>query len=132
MRAKDNRIKVRFHLGAGEHYQHWKIEYPDGVVKFIDPSKENLVMIGCQLHNRKGTAKSIHVGGEKVVCAWVWCKHLSFGIFDDTDFNKLVIKFNPRVLPNWVDESGNNLDNTEYSIIQSHGNKLNAYISIYK
>ena len=36
--AKDTRTKVRFHLGAGEHYKHWKIEYPNGDYQFIDPN----------------------------------------------------------------------------------------------
>lgn len=128
MRTKDNRIKVRFNLGAGKHFKHWKIEYPNGEVKFVDPSKENLVMIGCQLHNQKGTAAGIHAGGEKVVCAWILCEHLSFGIFDETDYNKLVIKFNPRVLPYWVNDEGDNLDKREFGIIQSEGKNLFAYL----
>jgi hypothetical protein len=127
MRAKDNRIKVRFHLGAGEHYQHWKIEYPDGVVKFINPNDINFTMIGCQLHNRKGTAKSIHVGGEKVVCAWVWCEAIHFGNIPDNKFNGLPIRYNPRVEPNWVDVLGQNVDNQKYGVIQSYGKNLFVY-----
>ena len=29
MRNK-GKIRVRFHLGSGKHYKHWKIEYPNG------------------------------------------------------------------------------------------------------
>lgn len=127
MKAKEKRIKVRFHLGAGEHYQHWKIEYPDGVVKFIDPSDINFTMIECQLHNRKGTAKSIHVGGEKVVCAWVWCKSIHFGNIPDNKFKGLPLKYNPRVEPNWVDVLGQNVDGQKYGVIQTYGKNLFAY-----
>lgn len=123
MGKKDNRIKVRFHLGAGEHYKHWKIEYPNGDYQFINPEKQNMVLYDCQLHNRKGTAAGIHKGGEKVVCAWVWCESISMRYMTDKGIE---VSYNPRVYPNWMCE-GKVADNWKFDKLQTVGNKLIAY-----
>ena len=123
MKTKDNRTKVRFHLGAGEHFKHWKIEYPNGDYQFINPAEQNMVLHGCQLHNRKGTAAGIHAGGEKVVCAWVWCESISMRYMTDKG---IPVSYNPRVYPYWVHE-GKNADNMRFEKIQTIGNKLIAY-----
>jgi hypothetical protein len=123
MAKKDNRIKVRFHLGAGEHYKHWKIEYPNGDYQFINPEKQNMVLHGCQLHNRKGTAASIHAGGEKVVCAWVWCDEVRMRFMTDKGVE---VSYNPRVYPNWM-YNGQVADNWKFDRLQTVGNKLIAY-----
>lgn len=123
MAKKDNRIKVRFHLGAGEHYQHWKIEYPNGDYQFINPEKHNMVLHGCQLHNRKGTAARINAGGEKVVCAWVWCDEVRMRFMTDKGVE---VSYNPRVYPHWMC-NGENADNWKFDRLQTVGNKLIAY-----
>jgi hypothetical protein len=120
MGKKDNRVKVRFHLGAGEHYKHWKIEYPNGDYQFINPEKQNMVLHGCQLHNRKGTAEGIHAGGEKVVCAWVWCDEVRMYSLTSTG---VPVSYNPRVYPHWMYE-GMNADNMTFDRLQTIGNKL--------
>ena len=123
MKAKDNRTKVRFHLGAGEHYKHWKIEYPNGDYQFIDPEKQNMVLYNCQLHNRKGTATRINSGGEKVVCAWVWCESISMWFMTDKGIE---VYYNPRVYPHWMC-NGENADNWKFDKLQTVGDKLIAY-----
>jgi hypothetical protein len=123
MGKKDNRIKVRFHLGAGEHFKHWKIEYPNGDYQFINPAEQNMVLYDCQLHNRKGTAAGIHAGGEKVVCAWVWCKSISMWFMADKGIE---VSYNPRVYPHWMCD-GKNADNWKFDKLQTVGNKLIAY-----
>ena len=120
MKTKDNRTKLRFHLGAGEHYQHWKIEYPNGDYQFINPNDFNMVLHDCQLHNRKGTAAGIHKGGEKVVCAWVWCKDITMRLISDKG---LPVTYNPRVHPHWMFE-GQNADNMTFDRLQTVGDKL--------
>jgi hypothetical protein len=121
--AKDNRTKVRFHLGAGKNFMHWKIEYPNGDYQFIDPNTTNMVLYGCQLHNQKGTAKRINEGGEKVVCAWVWCDWIRMNSMTDKG---TPVTYNPRVQPNWMFE-GQNADNMRFERLQTLGNKLIAY-----
>jgi hypothetical protein len=120
MAKKDNRIKVRFHLGAGEHYKHWKIEYPNGDYQFINPAEQNMVLSGCQLHNRKGTAAGIHAGGEKVVCAWVWCDEVRMYSLTTTG---VPVSYNPRVYPHWM-YNGQNADNMTFDRLQTVGDKL--------
>ena len=120
MGKKDNRVKVRFHLGAGEHYKHWKIEYPNGDYQFINPEKQNMVLHGCQLHNRKGTAAGIHAGGEKVVCAWVWCDEVRMRFITDKG---QPVSYNPRVYPHWM-YNGQNADNMTFDRLQTVGDKL--------
>lgn len=124
--GKTKRIKVRFHLGAGKHFMHWKIEYPNGDIKFINPAEFNFTMFECQLHNRPKTATGIHAGGEKVVCAWIWCEAVVFANFKDKNIG-FPISYNPRIAPNWRDDIGQNLDNKKFGIIQSFGNKLFVY-----
>lgn len=123
MGKKDNRVKVRFHLGAGEHYKHWKIEYPNGDYQFINPEKQNMVLHGCQLHNRKGTAEGIHAGGEKVVCAWVWCDEVRMRFITDKG---QPVSYNPRVYPHWM-YNGQNADNMTFDRLQTVGDKLISF-----
>jgi hypothetical protein len=123
MGKKDNRVKVRFHLGAGEHYKHWKIEYPNGDYQFINPEKQNMVLHGCQLHNRKGTAAGIHAGGEKVVCAWVWCDEVRMRFITDKG---QPVSYNPRVYPHWM-YNGQNADNMTFDRLQTVGDKLISF-----
>ena len=125
--GKTKRIKVRYHLGAGEHFMHWRIEYPNKEVKFIHPDEVNFTMFECQLHNSKGTAKKIHDGSNKTVCSWIWCESLHFGNIPDNKFKGLPIKYNPRVEPNWVDVLGQNVDGQKYGIIQTYGKNLFVY-----
>lgn len=120
MKTKDNRTKVRFHLGAGEHFKHWKIEYPNGDYQFINPAEQNMVLHGCQLHNRKGTAAGIHAGGEKVVCAWVWCDEVRMYSLTTTG---VPVSYNPRVYPHWM-YNGQNADNMTFDRLQTVGDKL--------
>lgn len=121
--SKNKRTKVRFHLGAGKNFMHWKIEYPNGDYQFVDPKTTNMVLYGCQLHNQKGTAKRINEGSNKTVCAWVWCDWISMRFMTDKG---VPVSYNPRVQPNWVFD-GQNADNMTFDRLQTVGNKLIAY-----
>lgn len=96
-------IKVRFNLGRGMNYLKWKVTYPDGDIVYYDPNVVQLVMTDCVFKNQKKTAQRIFDGGEKVVCAWILCKHIQ--IHDHyrlhTDDSRQV-RYNPRVQPNWL------------------------------
>lgn len=114
------KTRVRFHLGAGKHFMHWQIRYPNGDIQYVDPSEHNMLLHGCQLKNRKGTAKRIHEGGEKVVCAWVECDWIQM-VFWSSKGTPLT--YNPRVRPNWMC-MGENVDNARYQRIQTIGKNL--------
>ena len=118
--GKNNRVRVRFHLGAGEHFKHWKITYPNGDYQFINPEKQNMIFHDCKLRVQKKTAERIYAGGEKVVCAWIECDWVQ--MLDLTSTGQ-PLSFNPRVTPHWV--YGSQIaDNFVFSRIQTQGNKL--------
>ena len=95
--------KVRFHLGAGEHFMHWQIKAWDGSVQYVDPAKYQIEMINATLVNKKNKAKKIHAAGVKDVCGWIECEnyHLHFaGESNVVGFEEL--KFNPIKRPEWI------------------------------
>lgn len=95
-------IKVRFNLGAGKNFMKWKVEYPDGEVKYLHPTDVQLIMHDCTLKNYKKTAQKIFDGAEKTVCAWVLCKSIQIKTNNFKSDNEYRIKYNPRVQPNWL------------------------------
>jgi len=120
--SKVKRIKVRFNLGAGKYYKHWRVEYPNGDVQYIHPDSCQLHFIDAELRNGKKTSQKIFYGGEKVVCAWVLCEELrcrdtTYGLNGDA------VTYNPRVTPNWV-INGVNADGNKFGFMYSLGNKL--------
>ena len=121
--ARVKRIKVRFNLGAGKYFKHWKIEYPNGVVQYVHPDSCQLHLIEAVLYNNKKTAQKIFDGGGKVVCAWVLCEevHCRDMVYDG--LNSEAITYNPRVTPNWV-FNGRNADGYKFDFLYSIGNKL--------
>jgi hypothetical protein len=98
------RFKVRFNLGRGENYMKWKVQYPGGSVEYYSPSDVQIIMQECTLKNYKNVAKKIHEGSNKTVCAWVLCRILNIrkSNFIQADTIGEVVKYNPRVEPNWV------------------------------
>lgn len=115
-------FKVRFHLGAGKNYKHWRIETPEKQVTFYNPDSFNFKLIDCKLHNQKGTAKKIHDGGTKNVCAWIMCKEV---IITDSIEEGLVLSYNPRIEPNWRCEE-KNCDDMEFKEIHIINKNLYA------
>ena len=118
------RTKVRFSLQRGDNYMKWRIIYPDGSVRYYNPSEVQLVMRGCTLKNNKKAATKI-LNGEttKVVCAWIMCKSVEICYSDFIDATPYKVSYNPRKEPNWVIE-GKDADNTFREIIYSVGKEL--------
>jgi hypothetical protein len=128
--------KVRFNLGAGKNYMKWKVEGPEGVV-YYSPDEIQIVMSNCQLKNQRKTAQKILEGAHKTVCAWIKCEHLVIKAFNIENLviteNKafdeesvIQLKYNPRVLPNWFINEGENADNMIVTTVFSSGRKLFA------
>ena len=118
--------KVRFNLGAGKNYMKWKVEGPEGVA-YYSPNEIQIVMSNCQLKNQRKTAQKILEGAHKTVCAWIKCEHLL--ITENKAFNEesvIQLKYNPRVLPNWFINEGENADNMIVTTVFSSGRKLFA------
>lgn len=123
-------IRVRFHLGRGKHYQHWQIRHPDGRVEYADPGKVCLYLGGCRLRNHRSTAKRIHAGADKKVCAWVDARYASIlPIHAGESAARLPgesLAFNPRVAPHWTDSEGRDIDGMEYDSIATIGRSLRS------
>ena len=115
--------KVRFNLGAGKNYMKWKVEGPRGVA-YYSPEEVQIVMSNCQLKNQRKTAERILEGAHKTVCAWVLCEDVSI---ENRTFNEegaLQLKYNPRLLPHWFINEGENADGMTATLIFTSGRKL--------
>jgi hypothetical protein len=127
MARMSNRIKVRFHLAAGEHFMHWQVKIGEQVT-YYKPSEVFIEMRGCKLRNHRGVAERIHAGENKTVCAWIECEAIAVynavvGEFYNLDSGKPV-RYNPRVAPYWMNGEGENLDNSTHRVIYSRGKGL--------
>lgn len=125
------RFKVRFHLARGDNYMHWQVtDELNDFKEYINPKKVSIVMYGCVLKNYPKRARKIYEGQNKTVCAWVECEHIDY-VYDkaevlDHDFARWAkrLTFNPRVHPHWQSEGEENLDNTEYTMLQTDNKML--------
>ena len=129
--------KVRFNLNRAEAYQMWKVtDMRTKTHKFYDPYKVMFLMGDCVLVNQKSTALKIHEGATKEVCAWVECETIDIldrnGLSSELISNTTTcmgLRYNPRVHPFWVDESGNKLQHgTEVEYIISDGRNLSEVL----
>lgn len=115
-------FKVRFNLGRGKNYLKWKVTSPSGSVKYYDPNNVSLLMENCKLVNQQGTAKKIHDGANKTVCAWIECETLyACRPYNELPTNATKISYNPRVQPNWVCD-GEIVDKGRYDRLYSFEN----------
>lgn len=114
------KTRLRFHLGAGKYFMHWQIKHPNGDVQYVKPSEQNMLLHSCQLRNQKGTAKKIHDGSNKTVCAWIECEWIQNVFISDKG---TPLSYNPKVAPNWMSMS-ENMDGKIFERIQTIENKL--------
>jgi hypothetical protein len=109
------KFKIRFHLGAGENYMKWRIE--DTTTKnvwFFEPEDFTAVIINGKLHNHPSTAKKINDGANKTVCAWIMAEDVVM-YSNENMWMRGQVAYNPRVMPHWIDNNGNNVDKHEYA-----------------
>lgn len=122
--------KIRFHLGRGVNFMKWQIKEPDGKTRYLDPDGWIICAKNATLRNRKATAKKIHDGCNKTVCAWIEadtlevhkCKgdmaiHTSMDVLGDAR----PVRFNPREAPHWTDMAGTDIDGTSYKDVKTFG-----------
>ena len=116
-------IKLRFHLAQGPNFKHWQLKV-DEAVSYYNPDNTSFTMQDVTLVNNKSTARKIHEGANKTVCAWLRPKQVQVNSLNLNDLNQafdsmldmreegalVQVMYNPREFPHWVDNSGNNLD----------------------
>lgn len=112
------KYKVRFHLGAGEHYRQWQVR-AGKETKYYDPDQVCILMKGCKLKNRPHVAKLIYQGANKSVCAWIECDDLWIKEHSPIVGEASQIAYNPRNAPYWV-EDGQNVDGKLYAFLHTH------------
>ena len=115
--------KVRFHLGRGENYLHWKVENPKTKeVIFYNPDEYQITMYNCKLTNSPSTSMKIFTGqADKSPIAWVVCeKYKTTKKIDPVDSDER-LTFNPRTAPNWFDSDGDNVDNFVFEKLITFG-----------
>jgi MOSC domain-containing protein YiiM len=116
------RYTLRFNLGAGQHYKKWKLtDTRTGVVEYYDPETTQFQLTDCRLVNQGATARKIHAGSAKAVCAWVACRD-----YKTVTGNKPArpVMYNPRVTPFWRNAFGENLDGSLIKCLQTVGREL--------
>lgn len=110
-------VRVRFNLGKGANFMKWRIENTaTKFVRYFDPSEVQLVMHDAKLKNQPSTAKKIHQGADKEVCAWIECSRVTVVPLLSLDFSLMVnltLSYNPKKVPYWVN-NGKNMDNKEF------------------
>jgi hypothetical protein len=128
-------FKVRFHLGAGEHFQHWQVtNRHTGEVTYYDPAVTSLELFSATLRNQPATARKIHQGANKSVCAWIECSSVLVvranreivqaceGALDK--LGSPCVRYNPKIAPNWIDDAGNNIDGAKFSQLSTIGRRV--------
>lgn len=115
------RYQVRFHLGKGKHFGHWQVKSAVGV-QYHNPATTSLTLLDCQLRNQPGTARKIHAGEHKKVCAWIDCNEVI--VSGRLSVVGLPCKYNPKVAPNWRNRSGDNIDNQRVEVLRTEGREV--------
>ena len=112
------KFKIRFHLGKGENYMKWRIEdITNKKVWFFDPSEFEAVIINGKLYNQKSAANKINQGSNKTVCAWIMAEDVVMYSIENL-WMRGQVSYNPRVMPHWIDNNGNNADKLEFERMQ--------------
>lgn len=121
------KFKVRFHLGQGPHFMHWQVRSGRSV-QYFDPNLFVLSMGGAKLVNQPSTARKIHAGDHKTVCAWIECQELKVLLIGQhlSSPSGTQVCYNPRVAPFWTDDKnvGTNLDGKKFESLITFRKKV--------
>ena len=116
-------VKVRFHLGAGEHHSKFQVIDDAGSKTYYDPKKVQLRMRNAVLHNRPKIAARIFAGEiNKTVCSWIRCDHVEV-LPSNGETGVSQVEYNPRKAPYWV-EAGVNVDFEQYEVLITNDRKV--------
>lgn len=117
--------RVRFHLQSGRNYMKWQIRHGKNVV-YIDPSENNLEMVGCKLINKLNKAKKVNKAGKKDVAGWVECERVIINNENPVD-NLEKLYYNPIRDVHWRrDSDGGEFawDDTEYATLITNNKQV--------
>ena len=119
------KMRVRFHLQSGKNYMKWQIRHGKSV-RYVDPAKDNLELVGCKLVNKINKAKKVHAAGVKDVAGWIECDSVS--VNNDNPIDNLErLYYNPIRDPQWRRESDDGQfawDDSEYATLVTSGKQV--------
>lgn len=125
-------FKVRFHLGAGEHFMHWQVKNTEtGEVTYHHPDKVRLELTDCFLRNQPAAANKIFNGASKTVCAWVEAREVlvtPVALFQCFEHEA---QYNPKVAPYWR-YKGEKADGRVFGKMASQNRKLRVVQEMYQ
>jgi len=122
--------KVRFHLGAGEHYKHWQIRTSrkgqTDLVEYEDPAKVQLELVNCTLRNKTSVAKKVLSSQVRDVCGWVECQHVITTYIDPITVEGLSrVTYDPKINLHWkVEQYSYEYDKVVIGDLITSGNRL--------
>ena len=128
-------FRVRFHLANGPHFMQWQVtNKATNEVTYYDPAVTSLELFSAVLRNQPATARKIHQGANKSVCAWIDCasilvvsagREIVQSCEESLDRLGLpCVRYNPRIAPNWVDDAGQNIDGAKFSQLSTIGRRV--------
>lgn len=106
---------------------HWQIvDTLTSEVSYYDPARFAFHLNGCRLRNQPATARKIHEGANKSVCAWIDCEGILVTNFGGTGLPEFIeagkaetntpkVAYNPKVAPNWRNDAGDNVDGSTFA-----------------
>jgi hypothetical protein len=103
----------------------WQIRHGKNVM-YVDPSENNLEMMGCKLINKLNKAKKVNAAGKKDVAGWVECERVMINNENPVD-NLERVFYNPIKDVHWRRDSDNGefaWDNTEYSTLITNNKQV--------
>ena len=114
---------VRFHLGAGEHFKHWQVRH-NGEVHYFDPAKYSLVLVGCTLVNKRGTAERVFASQLRDVCGFIECDaYEAVSVMQPP--NNHEVMYDPKIAPYWRRFDGDgSYDGSSYERLVTNGRKV--------
>lgn len=113
-------MKIRFNLGAGEHYKKWQVKDGKNVFHF-NPDKVTLVMYDCKLRNHVETAIKIFNGANKTARART--ERSKPEATEATSHAGEQTPHNPKLDPHWT-PNGSTADGKTFPKLISQGNKI--------
>jgi hypothetical protein len=128
MSSNQTTYRVRFNLGAGTHFMHWKVDKLKGSkiveTQYYDPKIHQLSLFDCTPINRPKIAYRVYQEGVKDVCGWVKCRSYSTDPIPLRNGREQLM-FNPIIFPHWR-RSGDwtMCDNEQFKHLTTVGNKL--------
>lgn len=115
------KTRVRFHLAQGPMFKNWQVKCGESV-DYYNPEDVVLRMNNCKLRNQLTTAKRIHDGANKTVCAWIECDSVDVQSSDTSSSDAVDhLYYNPRTQPFWQNDSGVDCDGKVYSRLITKG-----------